>query len=109
MLDEYGFVTELTYKGQHLTRRLCPHCHNEAVPGAGMYDMKMIGLYGDTFAGKTVFLTVLEALLKGDPRIPSTAAAFTAAWRFGAAMKRRKTTPGITNSLSEIKPCLTPP
>lgn len=76
MLDEYGFVTELTYKGQHLTRRLCPHCHNEAVPGAGMYDMKMIGLYGDTFAGKTVFLTVLEALLKGDPRISEYSGSF---------------------------------
>jgi hypothetical protein len=76
MLLEYGFVTELRYKGQHLTKRLCPKCHNEVVPGAGLYDMKLIALYGDTNAGKTVFLNILEAMLKGDPRLGEYTGAF---------------------------------
>lgn len=66
MFQDYGFVVEIEYDGELLTKRLCPNCHNELVDQAGFHDMKLIGLYGDTSVGKTVYLIVLEALLKGD-------------------------------------------
>lgn len=64
-----GFVTELTYKGQRLTDRLCPECHNPLTPNAGRYDMKIIAMYGNTKSGKTVYLHVLEAVLAGDHNV----------------------------------------
>lgn len=72
-LEEYGFVKTLRYNGEKLWQRLCPHCHNELVQDAGFVDMKMIGMYGDTSVGKTVYLTVLEAILKKDPLLGETA------------------------------------
>lgn len=76
MYDEHKFVLELTYKGQRLTERLCPYCHKELVPNAGLYDMKIIAMYGDTNAGKTVYLNILEAVLRGDPRLNTDLSAF---------------------------------
>lgn len=76
MYDEHKFVLELTYKGQHLTERLCPYCHKELIPNAGLYDMKIIAMYGDTNAGKTVYLNILEAVLRGDPRLNTDSSAF---------------------------------
>lgn len=76
MYDEHKFVLELTYKGQKLNKRLCPECHNELIPNAGLYDMKIIAMYGDTNAGKTVYLNILEAALRGDPRINLEQCAF---------------------------------
>lgn len=76
MYEEQKFVMELTYKGQHLTERLCPFCHKELIPNAGLYDMKIIAMYGDTNAGKTVYLNILEAVLRGDPRLNMDSSAF---------------------------------
>lgn len=76
MYDEHKFVLELTYKGQRLTQRLCPYCHKELIPNAGLYDMKIIAMYGDTNAGKTVYLNILEAVLRGDPRLNTDLSAF---------------------------------
>ncbi|MCD7818367.1 MAG: hypothetical protein LUH07_04880 [Lachnospiraceae bacterium] len=76
LYSEQKFVLELTYKGQRLTERLCPECHNELIPNAGLYDMKIIAMYGDTYAGKTVYLNILEAALGGDPHLNSDACAF---------------------------------
>lgn len=90
MLYEYGFVTELTYEGQRLTKRLCPHCHNEVVRGAGLYEMKLIAMYGDTNAGKTVFLSVLEAMLKGDPRLGEYTGAFHGMMSFQGTDQERE-------------------
>lgn len=69
MYSEHQFVLELTYKGQRLTERLCPYCHNQLVPMAGLHEMKIIAMYGATHSGKTVYLNVLEAVLRGDPRL----------------------------------------
>ena len=68
-MTRYQFVTECTYKGQRLTKRLCPKCHHEVVPMAGFYEMKLIAMYGGTNSGKTVYLTALEAALRHDPRL----------------------------------------
>lgn len=76
MYEEHKFVLELTYKGQRLTQRLCPYCHMELIPNAGLYDMKIIAMYGDTNAGKTVYLNILEAVLRGDPRLNTDISAF---------------------------------
>lgn len=76
MYKEHKFVLELTYKGQRLTERLCPYCHKELIPNAGLYDMKIIAMYGDTNAGKTVYLNILEAVLRGDPRLNTGFSAF---------------------------------
>lgn len=76
MMEEYGFVTEIVYEGERLTRRLCPHCHNELIQSSGLYEMKLIGLYGDTSVGKTIYLTVLEAILKGDSHLGPYSGAF---------------------------------
>lgn len=64
MYNQHKFVQELTYKGQRLSHRLCPFCHNELVPQAGLYDMNIIAMYGDTGVGKTVYLNVLRAVLE---------------------------------------------
>jgi hypothetical protein len=65
-MAKYGYVTEVTYKGQKLTKRLCPHCHNPIIDGAGKYDMFLISVIGDTNVGKTIYLTVLQEMLKKD-------------------------------------------
>ena len=65
--NRFGYVVEIQYKGQTLNQRLCPHCHNTVVPNAGKYDMLMISMIGDTNSGKSVYLTVLEEVLKKDP------------------------------------------
>ncbi|MCD8105072.1 MAG: GTPase domain-containing protein [Lachnospiraceae bacterium] len=77
MYRQNKFVLELTYKGQKLTQRLCPFCHNELIPNAGLYDMKIIAMYGDTNAGKTVYLNILEAALGGNPRLNAQTGAFS--------------------------------
>lgn len=64
--NTHGYVTSITYKGQELDKRLCPFCHNPVVPNAGKYDMLMISMIGDTNVGKSVFLTVLQQVLKED-------------------------------------------
>lgn len=66
MYSRHKFVLELTYKGQKLTQRLCPFCHNELIPNAGLYDMNIIAMYGDTNVGKTVYLNVLRAVLEAN-------------------------------------------
>lgn len=65
-MGRYGYVTEANYKGQVLNKRLCPHCHNPIIDGAGKYDMFLISVIGDTNVGKTVYLTVLQEMLKRD-------------------------------------------
>ena len=69
MMRDYHFVPELTYQGRRLKKRLCPNCHHEVVKGAGLYEMKLIAMYGSTNSGKTVYLSALEAVLSHDPRI----------------------------------------
>lgn len=64
--NHFGYVTKIQYKGQTLNQRLCPECHNPVVPNAGKYDMLMISMIGDTNVGKSVYLTVLEQVLKED-------------------------------------------
>jgi hypothetical protein len=64
--NHFGYVTKIQYKGQTLNQRLCPYCHNLVVPNAGKYDMLMISMIGDTNVGKSVYLTVLEEVLKTD-------------------------------------------
>lgn len=39
--------------------RLCPHCHNKLPKGFGVKDVLVISLIGDTFSGKSVYLSVL--------------------------------------------------
>ncbi len=39
--------------------RLCPHCHNRLPVGFGLRKSIIISVIGDTYSGKTVFLTVL--------------------------------------------------
>ena len=82
MYKEHKFVLELTYKGQHLTERLCPFCHKELIPNAGLYDMKIIAMYGDTNSGKTIYLNILEAVLRGDPRVNMDTSAFQGSMYF---------------------------
>lgn len=64
--NRFGYVTKIEYKGQTLKQRLCPKCHNPVVPNAGKYDMLMVSMIGDTNVGKSVYLTVLEQVLKED-------------------------------------------
>ena len=64
--NRFGYVTKIEYKGRELNERLCPYCHNTVVPNAGKYDMLMISMIGDTNVGKSVYLTVLEQVLKED-------------------------------------------
>lgn len=71
--EEYGILKTVRYHGEQLWRRLCPHCHNDLVQDAGFIEMKMIGMYGDTSVGKTVYLTMLEAILKRDPLLGEAA------------------------------------
>ncbi len=60
----YGYVNEISYRGQRLTQRICPNCHKNLVADAGKYPMYMFSVIGDTNVGKTVFLTVLEAVME---------------------------------------------
>lgn len=64
--NRFGYVNSIQYKGQELDKRLCPYCHNLVIPSAGKYDMLMISMIGDTNVGKSVFLTVLQQVLKED-------------------------------------------
>lgn len=64
--SEYGYVTEVTYRGQILTNRLCPLCHNPVVSNAGKYDMMIISVIGDTNVGKSIYLLMLGQMLKQD-------------------------------------------
>lgn len=64
--NRFGYVTKIQYKGHTLNKRLCPYCHNTVVPNAGKYDMLMISVIGDTNVGKSIYLTVLEQVLKED-------------------------------------------
>lgn len=64
--SEYGYVTEVTYKGQTLNKRLCPYCHNPVISNAGKYDMMVISVIGDTNVGKSVYLSVLYEMLMQD-------------------------------------------
>lgn len=66
LIPETSFRTKIkfdpmvwdTLKGESQTR-LCPHCHNELTPGFGLRKVLKISVIGDTYAGKTVFLTIL--------------------------------------------------
>ena len=69
LMRDYHFVPELTYQGRRLKKRLCPNCHHEVVKGSGLYEMKLIAMYGSTNSGKTVYLSALESVLAHDPRI----------------------------------------
>lgn len=64
--ERHRYVTAIEYKGQKLSKRLCPFCHNPLIPNAGKYDMLMFSMIGDTNVGKSVFLTVLERVLRED-------------------------------------------
>lgn len=64
--ERYGYVTSIEYKNQKLANRLCPNCHNPLIPNAGKYDMLMFSMIGDTNVGKSVYLTVLERVLRED-------------------------------------------
>ncbi len=65
---EKEYINEVLYKKEQLlTKRLCPYCHNELIPGAGRDEMLLISIIGDTNVGKTVYLTVLTELLQQDP------------------------------------------
>ncbi|MBE5961343.1 MAG: hypothetical protein E7256_08150 [Lachnospiraceae bacterium] len=65
---EKEYINEVLYKKEQLlTKRLCPYCHNELIPGAGRDEMLLISVIGDTNVGKTVYLTVLTELLQQDP------------------------------------------
>lgn len=66
IFSEYGFVTEVNYKGQTLTNRLCPFCHNPVVSHAGTYETLIISIIGDTNVGKSVYLQVLYEMLSQD-------------------------------------------
>lgn len=68
-MEEHGFVRTLTYREDFLDQRVCPHCHNDVVDLAGLYDMKMISLYGGANSGKTTYLNILQAVLEGIPEI----------------------------------------
>lgn len=62
------FFDPLVYKSTKMStnERLCPHCHNKLPIGFGIKDTLIISIIGDTFSGKTVYLTVLiKELLKG--------------------------------------------
>jgi hypothetical protein len=64
LFNEYGYVNEVVYKTQKLQKRICPHCHNQLIDGAGKYDMIMLSVIGDTNVGKTVFLLILQEMIK---------------------------------------------
>lgn len=91
MLKKNNFVMELDYKGHHLDQRVCPNCHNHLIRRAGLYDMKMIAMYGDTNSGKTVYLNILEAMLQGDPALGNIGYAFEGQMMFaGTAEEKAK-------------------
>ncbi|MHB8128067.1 MAG: TRAFAC clade GTPase domain-containing protein [Mobilitalea sp.] len=64
--DNHGYVNEIYFKGQHLNKRLCPYCHKKVIDNSGKYDMVMISVIGDTNVGKTVYITVLQQMIKND-------------------------------------------
>ena len=63
-MNEYGYVNRIGYRGQDLTTRLCPNCHKNLVDGAGKFPMYMFSVIGDTNVGKSIYLTVLEAMIE---------------------------------------------
>lgn len=63
-LREYGYVNKIKYRNQELTTRLCPNCHKNLISSAGKYPMYMFSVIGDTNVGKSIYLTVLEAMIE---------------------------------------------
>lgn len=48
--DKYGYNSSV---------RVCPHCHNEISNLLGLYPSYVIGVVGNTFCGKSVYITKL--------------------------------------------------
>lgn len=90
MLEKHNFVMELDYKGRHLDQRVCPNCHNNLIRRAGLFEMKMIAMYGDTNSGKTVYLNILEAMLQGDAALENIGYAFEGQMNFVGSFEEKQ-------------------
>lgn len=97
-MNEYGYVNRIVYKGQELTTRLCPNCHKNLVDGAGKFPMFMLSVIGDTNVGKSIYLTVLESMIKKG--------AFEAAMVFVGSKEEKDYYQGVTKSVMRDKKML---
>ena len=90
ILERYGFVMELEYKNHHLQQRVCPKCHNHIVKTAGLYEMKLIAMYGDTSSGKTVYLNILQAMLQGNAALGNVGYSFRGQMDLVGSQKKKE-------------------